>query len=220
MFGSTSLALFALSCSGTSGIGNDNRAPAASVGDEPPPQAATNSSANEAAPTPALTPAQAPRGRLTLQSKVAGKIVQANARMLVADVDRPVEFQMGEEIRAESGTQRIEVTLVDDSVLIDTPTLRLDVYVEPNKLAKVEAVFPWAKVQLNVLVQGRLQPPTSVKLVRNGNVVAEVKSGAPAFLISPGTYEADVQVRGKVVRVKGLVFFESTEQVVPVRAQL
>ena len=61
---------------------------------------------------------------------------------------------------------------------------------------------------------------TEIKLIRNGNVVAQVKSGAPAFLVSPGNYEADVPVRGKTVRVKGLVFFEGTEQVVPVRAQL
>jgi hypothetical protein len=39
------------------------------------------------------------------------------------------------------------------------------------------------------------------------------------FDVSPGTYEAEVPLHGKNVRVKGLVFFEGSEQVIPVRAQ-
>lgn len=187
-------------------------APAASEGDEPPPNAAMTQPANE--PVPANTG----RGRLVVQSKIDGKIVQAHARMLLQG-DYTFDFEAGEEVSAGAGTQRIDVTLSDNSVLLDKPTRRLEVFIEPDKLARAAAVFPWAKVQLNVLLHGSVQPPTTVKLVRNGAVVAEVKSGAPAFMISPGNYEADVLVRGKTVRVKDLVFFENTEQVVAVRAQ-
>jgi hypothetical protein len=164
-------------------------------------------------------PAKAGRGRVIVQSKINGKIVSAHARMLVGR-DYAVEFEAGEEVSADAGAQKILVTLLDNSVLVDKPTLQLEVPIEPGKLSKVDAAFPWAKVQLNVLLHGSVQPPTAVKLIRNGEVVAEVKSGAPAFLVSPGNYEADIPVRGKTRRVKDLVFFESTEQIVPVRAQL
>jgi hypothetical protein len=130
-----------------------------------------------------------------------------------------VDFEMGQEFTAEAGTRHIEVSLLDTSVLVDKPTLPLDVNVAPNKLNKIDVNFPWAKVELKLLVNGNLQPPTPVKLIRKGELVAEVKSGSPAFLVSPGNYEADVSVRGKTVRVKDLVFFAGTDQLVAVRAR-
>ena len=209
MFGCTTLALIAFSCAGASGS-DETRAPAASAGDEPPPMAA------EAVPEEEVKPA---RGRIVVQAKCAGKPVVAVGKMPI-ERDLVVDFKMGQEFSAEVGTRHIEVTLDDDSALIDRPTLQLEVPVEERKTTQVDAVFPWAKVQLNVLVHGTVQPPTSVKLIRKGEVVAEVKSSGPAFLVSPGNYEADVLLKGKTVRVKGLVFFEGTEQTVPVRAKL
>lgn len=190
-------------------------APAASVGDEPPPSTAKEDPTIEQE----SEPSQQARGRLLVQAKFEGKLVPAHVRMLLSD-DYTFDFESGEEVSAFAGTQRLELKLANESLLVDNPTLPVEAFVEPDKLSRVDAVFPWAKVQLRVLVRGSEQPPMPVKLVRDGNVVAEVLSGPPAFLISPGTYEADVQVRGKTVRVKDLVFFESTDQSVPVRAQL
>ena len=209
MFGCTTLMLIAWSCAGTNGS-EETRAPAASAGDEPPPSAAPELPEEEHKPA---------RGRIVVQAKCAGKPVIAVGKMPI-ERGFVVDFKMGQEFSAEVGTRQIEVTLDDDSALIDRPTLRLEVPVEERKTTQVEAVFPWAKVQLNVLVHGSVQPPTSVKLIRKGEVVAEVKSGGPVFLVSPGNYEADVQLKGKIVRVKGLVFFEGTEQLVPIRAKL
>ena len=206
------LALFALGC-GAAAVSEENPAPAASAGDEPPPSAATTSTV----PEPKVAPVKPGRGRLVVQAEVAGKSIPAHAKLL--DEDRAVDFEMGEEISVEAGTRRIEVSLLDDKVLVDKPTQQLEVFVEPNKRAQVKAVFPWAKVQLNLLVNGRPQAASRVKLVRGGNTVAEVHTGAPLFQVSPGSYEADVPLRGKTVRVKGLVFFEGSEQVIPVRAQ-
>jgi len=206
------LALFALGC-GAAAVSEQNPAPAASAGDEPPPSAA----ATQPAPEQQAIPVKVGRGHLRVQAEVAGKSVPARAKLL--DEERPVELAMGEAISAEAGTRRIEVSLLDAEMLVDKPTQQLEVFVEPNKRAEVKAAFPWAKVQLNLLVSGRQQPPTRVKLVRGGNVVAEVQTGAPMFMVSPGNYEADVPLRGKTVRVKGLVFFEGSEQVIPVRAQ-
>ena len=208
MFGCTTLAWIALSCAGANNT-EENRAPAASAGDEPPPSAAPAVSEEEAKPA---------RGRIIVHAKCAGKPVVAFGKMPI-ERGFVVDFKMGQELSAEVGTRHIEVTLDDDSTLIDRPTLQLEVPVEARKTSNVEAVFPWAKVQLNVLAHGAVQPPTNVKLIRKGEVVAEVKSSGPAFLVSPGNYEADVQLKGKTVRVKGLVFFEGTEQVVPVRAK-
>jgi len=209
MFGCTLLVLIAWSCAGATGT-SETRVPAASAGDEPPPSAAAAVPEEEAKPA---------RGRIVVQAKCAGKPVAAVGKM---PIERGfiVDFKMGQEFSAEVGTRHIEVTLDDDSALIDRPTLQLEVPVEERKTTKVEAVFPWAKVQLNVLVHGAVQPPTNVKLIRKGEVVAEVESSGPPFLITPGNYEADVQLKGKTARVKGLVFFEGTEQTVPVRAKL
>ena len=197
------------SCAGQNNPEN-SAAPAASVGDEPPPGTATTVVTREAV----VAPAVAGRGRIVVESKIAGKVVPAHAKLLKGD--RSIDFEAGEEISAEAGTQQIEVTLADASVLIDKPSMQLEVFVEPNKLAKVEAAFPWAKVQLDLILHGKKQPGTVIKLERQGNVVAEVKSGPPVFMISPGNYEAQVAVRGKPARVKGLAFFENSEQVVPV----
>ena len=203
---------FALSC-GAASVSEEHPAPAASAGDEPPPSAA----AAPTVPERDVVPVKSGRGHLVVQAEVAGKSVPAHAKLL--EGDSATDFEMGEQVSAESGTRRIEVSLADDSVLVDKPTQELEVFVEPHKTAQVKAVFPWAKVQLNLLVSGRPQPATHVKLVRAGKVVADVHTGAPMFEVSPGNYEADVPLRGKTVRVKGLVFFEGSEQVIPVRAQ-
>jgi hypothetical protein len=133
--------------------------------------------------------------------------------------DPPIEGVTGEEIGAPSGTLQAVVTVTDDTVLLDKPSQTLEVFIEPGKVAKVQASFPWAKVQLNVLVGGRSQPGVLVKLLRGGRQVAELKSSSE-HLITPGKYEADVMLHGAALRVKGLVFLEGAVQTVPVRAQM
>jgi hypothetical protein len=150
---------------------------------------------------------------------MAGKPVAAHGHM---PIERGLvkDFEMNTEFTAEAGTRNVDIELAEADVLVDKPTLHLEIPVERDKLTKFNAVFPWARVQLNLLIRGTAQPPTNIKLIRKGEVVAEVKTGGPSFLVSPGNYEADVPVRGgKTARVKGLVFFEGTEQVVPVRVQ-
>jgi hypothetical protein len=93
------------------------------------------------------------------------------------------------------------------------------VFLEAGKTTQVEATFPWAKVQLNVLVRGKSQPGVLVKLLRNGEVVAQMKGGAKPVAITPGKYEADVMLKGTTIRVKGLFFPDGATQTVPVRVQ-
>lgn len=203
MFGCS--VLIALGCAGQR---SDMSAPAASAGDEPPPTAAESSVQGEESLEPA-------RGRIVVSATCEGKPVAARGRMPI-ERGLNVDFAMGQEFTAEAGTRHMELTLDDDTVLVDKPTLPLEVLVEPRKLTRVNAVFPWAKVQLKLLIRGNEQPPTTIKLIRKGTAVAEVETGSQ-ILVSPGNYEADVPVRGKTARVKGLVFFESTTQLVPVR---
>jgi hypothetical protein len=206
MFSCVASALITLSCGGA-GHSGEPLVPAASAGDEPPPIAAESTSEDSAKPA---------RGRIVVKATCAGKSVEAEGHMPI-ERGLVVDFKMGEEFSAEAGTRHLEVTLLDDIILVDKPTLPLDVNVEPNKLTKVDALFPSAKVQLKLLVRGTEQPPTTIKLIRKGEPIATVKSGSPGFVVSPGTYEAEVAVRGKPMHAKGLVFFEGTDQVVPVR---
>ena len=151
-----------------------------------------------------------------MQAQVDGKPVSAHARLL--DSERTVEFGMGEEISLEPGTHRVEVAVSDAETLVDKPSQQLEVFIEPGEQAKPVVSFPFARVQLNVLVAGRPQPGAALKLIRNGSVVADLKTSTTPILVTPGKYEADVSVQGATMRVKGLVFFEGSTQTVPVRA--
>jgi hypothetical protein len=203
----------ALSCGAGCSVSDGNLAPAASAGDEPPPSAATEAPASEAQ----ATPIPAGRGYLVIEATVEGKRVPARAKLV--DGHRASDIALGKTINVPAGTRHIEVSLADDSVLLDEPARQFEVTVEPNQKTTLKAAFPWAKVQLRLLVNGKEQPKTRVKLVRDGEPIAEVETGAPMFEISPGTYDVDVPIRGKTVRVKGLVFFDGSEQIIPVRAQ-
>jgi hypothetical protein len=81
------------------------------------------------------------------------------------------------------------------------------------------SAVPRTNVQLDVRVNGRSQPGAIVQLLRNGEVVAEMKSGAPPAPIAPGRYEADVLLKGAKIRVKGLQFPEGGTQIVPVNVR-
>ena len=194
-------------CAGGSGQPDEVPPPAASIGDESPP------SEPEAtrAPSKGL-------GSVIVTANVAGRSVAARVKVL--DGSSPLEAATGESIALPAGTQRISVAIAEPSALLDMPTQKLSVFVEPGKSTPVEATFRWAKVRLDVLVGGRSQGKVPVKLFRDGELVAELQSGNAPQAISPGKYEADVMLRGRTIHVTGLVFLEGAEQTVPVRAQL
>lgn len=199
--------LFSTTLAAACGAGQPNSVsqppPAASVGSEPAPA--------EAEPA-------APRlGTVTVQAQVNEQSVPAHVRFV--DSSRQLEAETGESVQLQSGTQHIEVSITDPALIVDKPTQRLQVFVEPGQPASAVATFPWAKVQLNLLMGGRSQSGTPIRLLRNDKVVAEVKSGAPACVITPGKYEADVLLPGRTIRVRGLVILEGAVQTVPVRAQ-
>jgi len=162
--------------------------------------------------------AQTGRGSIVVTARVNGQPVAARVKVLEGSTG--VEGATGESISLPAGTQRISVTIAESQALLDKPTQKLSVFVEPGKPTAVDVTFKWARVRLDVLVGGRSQGSVPVKLFRNGEQVAELKSGAAPQAITPGKYEADVILRGRTIHVTGLVFLEGAEQTVPVRAQL
>jgi hypothetical protein len=156
---------------------------------------------------------------MNVRALVAGQAVPAHVRVLDGSGKVLTEAESGTVISLSAGKHRIELQISDAASLADTPTQAREVFLEAGKTTQVDATFPWAKVQLNVLVAGRSQGGVPVKLIRNGQVVAQMKAGAKPAAISPGRYEADVLLRGTTIRVKGLMFPEGATQTVPVRVQ-
>jgi hypothetical protein len=154
-----------------------------------------------------------------VRALVNGQIVAAHVRVLDADGGGAVDGVAGTALSLRAGAHRAEITIDDAAVLADRPTQVAELFIAPGKETAIDATFPWSKVQLNVVAQGRSLHGATVKLIRNGAAVAEMKSGAQPAMISPGKYEADVLVNGATIRVKGLLFPENGAQTVPVRVQ-
>jgi hypothetical protein len=180
--------------------------PAASAGDEPPPMAAATT--EKKAPKPRY-------GSVLVRAFVRDTPVSGRVRLL--DAERPVEGDTGEVIQVEAGTQRVEVTLNGNAGLLDKPTQRLQVFVSAREQAIANAYFPWSKVAFTVFQQGRRQAGVPIKLLRNAQVVAELRSGATPQALSPGKYEVEVQLRGRTVHVDRLSLLEGATQNIPLQ---
>jgi hypothetical protein len=219
-----SLILLATSLGCSSGQPNPRSEvpPAASAGDEFTPETPVAAPANEeapradeAAPVRASGPAT-----LTLVALVAGKTAAATVRVLDERGERQAEASSGMPITLPAGNYKLEVAITDAAIMADKPTQQRELRLEPGQTLQVEANMAWAKVQLDVRVNGRSQPGARVQLLRAGEVVAEMKSGAAPVPISPGRYEADVLLKGAKIHVTGLQFPEAATQTVPVNVRL
>jgi hypothetical protein len=196
------------------------RAPAASAGAETTPEPP---SANEAAEAPAEPePLVSPTGpgTLVLTASIAGNAVPAIVRVLDPSGEKRGEVKAGEPLNLPAGQYDLEVAITDAAVMADKPTQKRELVLHAGQNAQVEARFRWAKVTLDVRINGRSQPGAKVQLLREEEVVAEMKSGAPPAPITPGRYEADVLLKGAKIRVKGLQFPDSATQTVPVNVRM
>lgn len=212
----------------TIGCGSEARAPAPAIEAEPAATAGAENTpeppAEEAAVTePELQPTVAAptgRGTLVLVASVAGSHVPATVRVLDESGEKRAEANTGEPINLPAGNYQLEVAITDANVMADRPTQRRELVLQGGQNANVEARFKWAKVQVDVRINGRSQPGAKVQLLREEEVVAEMKSGAPPTPITPGKYEADVLLKGAKIRVKGLQFPDSATQTVPVNVRM
>jgi len=198
-------ALLAFACETERAVQNP-LPPAASVGDEPPPIAATIVQAKPLKPR---------YGSVLVRAFVRDAPVSGRVRFLGA-APAP-EGDTGEVIQVEAGTQSVEVTLNPNAGLLDRPTQRLHVFVPAREQAIANAHFPWSRVAFTVYVQGRRQAGVPIKLLRNAQVVAELRSGATPQALSPGRYEVEVQLRGRTVHVDRLSLLEGATQNIPLQ---
>lgn len=114
----------------------------------------------------------------------------------------------------------VSVQVTDATALLDKPTQTRQITLEPGNNAEVELSFAWAKVQLVVKVNGQPQTGAVVTLLRKGAALCEIHPGSEFVPVSPGRYEAQVQVKGTSIKIPNILFPEGATQTVPVEVQL
>jgi hypothetical protein len=210
----------------TFGCGSEARPPSTAAESEPAASAGA-----ETTPEPPVEPVTDPdlepkvaaptgRGTLVLGASIAGQNVPAVVRVFDDAGEKRADANAGEPINLPAGNYALEVAITDVNVMADKPTQRRELVLQGGQNAQVEARFKWAKVQLDVRINGRSQPGAKVQLLREDEVVAEMKSGAAPTPITPGRYEADVLLKGAKIRVTGLQFPDSATQTVPVNVRM
>lgn len=172
----------------------------------------------EAAPDPAPREAAAP-ARLTVEARVHGKPVNA-AVHLMGGGNEVASGETMQPINTQSGEYELRVEIKDASAMIDRPTQVRTLTLHAGDDLHENVEFPWAMIQLNVMVNGSLDRGAIVHLSRNGQEVGTMKSGAEPAAISPGRYEAEVKTHGASIAVKGMMFPEGATQSMPVNVSL
>jgi len=192
----------------------------------PPPAASGDEVAAPPAPPPTAeaepAPPPAPSGpaSITIEAKVHGQAVPATIKIIDDGGQTVASGKSGEALNLKSGEYELHVTVSDASVLLDRPTQRRVLTLHAGDNAHETVEFPWAKIQLNVVINGTPAKSASVRLMRQGAEVGVLKSGADFVPISPGKYEAEVKAEGASIAVHGLMFPEGATQTVPVNVQL
>ncbi|MDD9932300.1 MAG: hypothetical protein OXT09_01775 [Myxococcales bacterium] len=161
-------------------------------------------------------PVPAGPARITVRARVKGEPVAAQVALLAASGAEVASGGSGEPLSAPAGEYTLVVAIEDPSVLVDRPTQRGPITLVPGASADHPVEFPWASVQLRVRVNGRVDEGAKVDILRNGEVVATMKSDAAHVLVSPGRYGAKVRTRGAEVEVQQLMFPQGATRAVPV----
>jgi hypothetical protein len=171
-------------------------------------------------PPPAVeAPAVGPAA-ITISVLVKGKPVPATVQFLDGSGKPAVEGKADEKISISSGRYEAVVQITDPTVLADKPSKRMTVELKPGQESKEQIIFPWAKIKLNVKVNGRLDANAKVKLLRDGSAVATVTSADNDYVqISPGRYQAEVITKNTKAMVDNVMFPDGATQDVPVEVQ-
>jgi hypothetical protein len=206
------------------GCGGDPTEPATaepSAGSElPSDEPAAEPVAEASEPAPEIPTRTSGPAKLTLEAQVRGKSVPAKVRLIAADGSEAATGEAGQPVALQSGEYTLEVEITDESALIDKPTQKRQLVINAGDELHEKAEFPWSMVTLNVRVNGRLDKNAKVILMRDGEEVATVSSGAAPAPISPGRYEAVVQTRGARIEVKGMLFPEGGTENKPIDVRM
>jgi hypothetical protein len=161
-------------------------------------------------------PAGAPIA-LTVTAVVKGQAVSGRVKLTDAAGQVAAEGSTGQTMRVRPGSYTAEVQVTDASVLIDKPTQQMEMELMPGTQVNERVIFPWCRVKLNVRVRGVLNRNATVKLMRHGAVVAEIKSASPEYVpISPGHYSAEVKSRKMVTTLDDVMLPEGATRDVPI----
>jgi hypothetical protein len=214
-------AVLSLGCGGGGAQGAEPE-PESSAGDEVAEAAepAAEAGDTEAEPSEDIPMRTSGPAKLTLDAQVRGKSVPAKVRLLAADGSEAAKGETGQTIALQSGEYTLDVAITDDEAMLDTPTQKRTLTVNPCDELNEKAEFPWSMVALNVRVNGKLDRNAKVILMRDGEEVATVRSGAPPAAISPGRYEAVVETRGARIDVKGMLFPEGGTESKPIDVRM
>jgi hypothetical protein len=197
----------------TQSVGEENPA-TEQTPSEGQPGSTAQGQPTEAAPVPA-GPAS-----VIVNVTVKGQPIAASIQLLDEGGKVAVEGKAGEKLSLNSGKYQAVVQVTDEKGLADKPTKRLTVELQPGQEAKEQLSLPWARIRLNVKVNGQATSNARVTLMREGVTVATVKSADQDYVqISPGRYQAEVLVRNTKVTVDNVMFPEGATQDVPVNVK-
>jgi len=190
---------------------------AASAGAETPAAMPEAPEATEAAPP---APAPSAPATLTVEAAVHGELKPASVKLMSEDGEQVASGATGQAISVQSGEYTLIVAIEDAAVLADRPTQRVPITIAPGADVKHHIDFPWASIQLRVRVNGEPESQATVRVMRQGAVVATVKSEGEHIMLSPGRYQAEVNTRGATIEVKQVLFPEGATQTVPVDVRM
>ena len=160
-------------------------------------------------------PASGPSS-ITVEATVNGEALGAKVRLVGADGGLAAEGTAGQKLLVTSGSYSLEVEVTDAAKLVDTPTEKREITLAPGGDIVESVKFPFARITLNVRVNGTLNKSAVVRILRQGAQVAEFKSAADPVAISPGRYQAEVKVKGALIKVPELMFPQGATRAMPV----
>jgi hypothetical protein len=161
-------------------------------------------------------------GRLRLSNIVGNQEVGGTVRILDARGSVVAEGPSGQTFNVDAGTYRIAGSITDAAVILDRPTREADdeVTVTPGQETVGRVVHPVARVRLRVTRRGRPVTNWRAEVRRqSGGDPIELRPSETHTPISPGRYDAVVQVGGERFELSGVVFQGGSTADVPVNIE-
>ena len=208
------IVLLAVACGGG---GEPAEPPGASIETEGGEALPSPTADSEAASPTAVSPTPSGPSTIRFDVKVAGEPVGAEISILRGG-EVVASGQAGQPITTESGDYEMAIKVTDG--LVDHPVEHGQLTLEAGADVAQTIELAWARIQVQVRINGRATKSATVDVMRDGEVVATLKSGAPHVLISPGRYQAIVKARGAKMEVPELMFPSEATRTVPVSVKM
>ncbi len=165
---------------------------------------------------PVAAPASGPAS-IAVTPKVAGQAVAGRVQIVNEAGETVAEGSAGQSFTVKSGSYTVQVQVTDEKALADRPTRTMEVDLQPGAQSKQEMSFPWCKVRVVVRIKGKKARKAEVKLIRGGEHVATLQSGAAQHVpLSPGHYQAEVTSGGTMTKLDDVMFPEGSTRDVPI----